>query len=300
MVGHELAASWPHDRGHEINAINKCVEAEASFAFGSAQIMRRIWDEPIDVLGAPSEHRVEFAMLPRSAAALGCFPARDRMQQFERFGEVFFFPAGQLVHAKSHCRHQYSVVCSFNPLAVGAWFHGELQWTDARLQAALNITNANVRTLLLRLGEELRSPGLAGSAMIEMIAGQIGIELARHLIGVEERPCTGGLSARNLRLIDERLARDGAPPTLTELADLCGLSLRHLTRAFRSSRHRSIGDYILDCRMQRAKHLLVCGNSVKWIAYAMGFSSPSALSTAFRRETGERPRDYLHRGAAYV
>jgi AraC family transcriptional regulator len=275
--------------------MNESVEAEASFAFGAAQIVRRTWDQPIDVLAAPTQHRLEFAMLPRSAAARGCFPTRDRRFRYEPFGEVFFFPAGRLVHAKSQCRHQYSVVCSLKPEAEGAWFHRELQWTDARLQAALNVTSANVRTLLWRLGEEMRSPGFAGAAMIEMIAGQIGIELARYLIGVGEQPHTGGLSARNLRLIDERLTQDGAPPTLTELASLCGLSVRHLTRAFRSTRRRSIGDYMVEWRMQRAKQLLASGSSVKYIAYTMGFSSPSALSTAFRRATGERPRDYLQR-----
>jgi AraC family transcriptional regulator len=277
------------------STINKSVEAQASFALGSAQIVRRTWEAPIDVVAAPTQHHLEFATLPRSAAARGCFPARDRRLRYEPFGEVFFFPAGRLVHAKSHCRHQYSVVCSFEPEAEGAWFHRELQWTDARLQAALNVTSTNVRTLLWRLGEELRSPGFAGAAMIEMIAGQIGIELTRYLIGVEQPPHTGGLSARNLRLIDERLTQDGAPPTLTELADLCALSVRHLTRAFRSSRRRSIGDYIVEWRMQRAKQLLASGSSVKYIAYTMGFSSPSGLSTAFRRATGERPRDYLQR-----
>ena len=277
-------------------AIMNRIEAQASFGFGHAQLVRRLWNEPIDVVGASEEHRLEFAMLPRSNAARGCFPDHPGIQQFERFGEVFFFPAGELVHAQSHCRHQYSVVCSFRPEAAEIWFHGSgVQWTEARLQAGLNITNASIRSLLSRLGEELRNPGFAAAALIEMITGQLGIELARYLMGIEELPRTGGLSARNLRLIDERVAQDGAPPGLEELAGLCGLSVRHLTRAFRTSRRRSIGDYIAESRIQRAKHLLASGSSVKCIAYTMGFSSPAALSIAFRRATGERPRDYLQR-----
>jgi AraC family transcriptional regulator len=273
----------------------KRVEAEASFGFGHAEVIRRIWDEPIDVVGIPDEHRLEFAMLPRSGAARGCFPDRQAIQQFERFGEIFFFPAGQVVHARSHCRHQYSVVCSFRPEAAEVWFQRGLRWTDARLQASLNITNPSLRSLLSRLGKELRNPGFAGAALIELMAGQIGIELARYLTSIEEPPRTGGLSTRNLRLIDERLAQDGAAPTLTELACLCGLSVRHVTRAFRVSRRCSIGSYIVECRIQRAKQLLASGVSVKWIAYTMGFNSPATLSTAFRRATGECPRDYLDR-----
>jgi AraC family transcriptional regulator len=271
------------------------IEAQASFGFGHAQVVRRIWDEPIDIIGVSDEHRLEFAMLPPSAAARGCFPECHGSHQFERFGEVFFFPAGRVIHAKSECRHQYSVVCSFVPEAAEPWFHGGLQWTDARLQASLNITNPNIRGLLARLGEELRAPGLASARMIEMMARQIGIELARHLVAVEERPRIGGLSARSLRLIDERLARDGAPPTPADLAALCGMSVRHLARTFRTSRRRSIGSYIAECRIQRTKHLLASGMSVKSIACTMGFGSAAVLSTAFRRATGERPRDYLQR-----
>jgi AraC family transcriptional regulator len=273
----------------------KSIEAQASFGFGHAQVVRCLWDTPIDVVGAPPEHRVEFAMLPRSEVARGCFPQRQGVQRFVPVGEVFFFPAGQVVHARSQCRQQYSVVCHFEPEAARRWFEEDLTWTDARLLASLNVTHPRVRALLADLAEELTHPGFAHAAMIELMAAQIGIELARYLKGIEERPCTGGLSPRNLRLIDARLTQDGAPPTLSELAILCGLSVRHLTRAFRASRRRSIGRYIADERMQRAKRWLGAGRSVKWIAYTMGFNSPAALSTAFRRTTGERPRDYLQR-----
>jgi AraC family transcriptional regulator len=271
------------------------IEAEASFAFGRAQLVRRAWEEPIDIVGCAEDHRLEFAMLPPSSTARGCFPDRQGALQFKRIGEVFFLPAGQVVHAQSSCRHQYSVVCNFHPGAAELYGSQTLQWTDARLVASLNITNSSIRSLLSRIAEELRNPRFAGDSLIQMMAGQIGIELTRYLMGVEEPSCIGGLTSRNLRLIDERLAEDGSSPTLADLATLCGLSVRHLTRAFRISRRRSIGDYIAECRIQRAKLMLASGMSVKRIAYTLGFSTPAALSTAFRRATGERPRDYLQR-----
>jgi AraC family transcriptional regulator len=276
-----------------VSQLAQCIEAQGSFGFGHAEIVRRVWAEPIDVAGVPAEHRLEFAMLPRSSAARGCFPGHQTIPRFERFGEMFFFPAGQLVHARSRCRRQYSVVCSFRPEALEDWFENRLQWTDARLQATLNITNPTIRGLLSRLGEELLHPGFAGASLIESMAGQIGIELARHLTGIEEPTHRGGLSAMNLRRIDDRLAQSGPAPALGELAASCGLSVRHLTRAFRASRRRSIGNYVAECRIEQAKHLLASGKSVKWIAYTMAFSSPAALSAAFRRATGATPRDYV-------
>ena len=176
----------------------KRIEAEASFGSGHVQIIHRVWDKPIEIVAAPIEDRLELATLPLSSASRGCFPDRQGLSRFERFGEVFFFPAGQVVHTLSQCRRQYSVVCSFRPGAVERWSRGGLQWTDARLQASLNITNPSIRSLLSRLGEELRNPGFAAAALIEMMAGQIGIELARYLVGIEDLPCTGGLDRKSV------------------------------------------------------------------------------------------------------
>jgi AraC family transcriptional regulator len=240
-------------------------------------------------------HRLELPLLPRSNAARGCFPDHWGPHRFERFGDVFFVPAHQALHAKSECRHQYSVACSFLPEAVKAWFDGEFEWTDQRLQASLDVASPGIRDSLFRLGEEVRNPGFASIAMIEMMAGQIVIGLARYYMDMDQARTTGRLSPWKLRLIDERLAQGGAPPSLTELAALCSISMRHLTRAFRISRGRSIGSYIAEHRMDRAKQLLASGACVKSVAYAMGFTSPSNFSTAFRHFAGETPRQYQHR-----
>ncbi|HEX4377903.1 MAG TPA: helix-turn-helix transcriptional regulator [Steroidobacteraceae bacterium] len=271
------------------------IEAQASCGVGRVEVVRRQWEQTIDIVGATDEHRVEFAMLPRSEAAAGCYPNHPRMHQFERFGEVFFFPAREVIHARSECRRQHSVVCSFRPEAVDEWFDSEFVWTDARLWSAFNINHPGIRYLLSRLGDEVRHPGMASDVMIELVTAQIGLELARYFNGIGKQPRTGGLSARNLRFIDDRLEQQGAPPSLTELAGLCGLSVRHLTRAFKESRRCSIGDYIAERRIDRVRDLLTSGSSVKAVAYTLGFSSPAALSSAFRRATGERPRDYLQR-----
>ena len=208
---------------------------------------------------------------------------------------MFLLPANHAVHAKSNCRQQHSIVCTFRPEAAQAWFDSDLEWTDSRLQAILDIASPAIRGALFRLGEEVRNPGFASAAMVEMMAGQVVIELARYCIGVDETKARGGLPPWKLRLIDERLAEPANPPSLSELAALCGLSIRHLTRSFRISRCRSIGSFIAECRINQAKRLLASGACVKSIAYSMGFTSPSNFSTAFRRATGETPRQYRQR-----
>jgi AraC family transcriptional regulator len=125
--------------------------------------------------------------------------------------------------------------------------------------------------------------------------GQISIELGRYCMTVRERPTQGALAPWRIRLIEERLtSADEAskPPTLSELAQACNMSVRQLTRAFRASRGCSIGDYIAQCRIDHAKRMLASDQSIKAVAYALGFSSPSSFSYAFRSATGQTPREY--------
>jgi AraC family transcriptional regulator len=172
------------------------------------------------------------------------------------------------------------------------WFEGDLEWTDRRLEAGLDIPDANIRRLLLRLAEEMRNPGFASKALVELIVVQLAIELGRYCATVKESPATGGLAPWRLRLIDERLREVRETPTLSELAALCNLSVRQLTRAFRTSRGYSIGDHVAQCRIDNAKRLLATDESVKAIAYALGFASPSSFSFAFRCATGQTPREF--------
>jgi AraC family transcriptional regulator len=95
-----------------------------------------------------------------------------------------------------------------------------------------------------------------------------------------------------LRLIDERLADLRQVPTLSELAALCKLSVRQLTRGFRASRGLSIGDHVAAIRIERAKQLLVSDLNIKSIAHMSGFASPSAFCFAFRHASGMTPGEF--------
>lgn len=190
---------------------------------------------------------------------------------------------------------QESLLCSLNSQSVGEWFDGELEWTSRRLMAGLDIRDANIQGLLLRMAQEARQPGFASDMLVELIGAQLAIELSRYCSGAETRAVPGGLAPWRLRLIDERLQEERATPTLTELAELTRLSVRQLTRGFRVSRGCSIGDYVANTRIDHAKRLLAKDDSVKAIAYTLGFSSPSSFCYAFRRATGDTPGQYRQR-----
>ena len=269
------------------------VEARLPLRFGSISLVRDRFSEPVDFTSAPDlGHVVALTFQPFPGRALGSYPDRRGKKYSAFIGELFLLPAGQSVRIRSECRQQTSLICNFQPETTGQWLGLDLNWADCRLQAALDIDNVRVRNLLSGIGLELRHHGFAREAMIEMMAGQVVIEISRHLQLEKEEKISGGLSPLLLGLIDQRLGDSTIPPSLSELADLCGLSPRHLSRAFQVSRGQSIGSYIADHRVETAKRLLATGRSIKAVAYDLGFSAPSNFTTAFRRATGMTPREY--------
>jgi AraC family transcriptional regulator len=271
------------------------IEAEIPLGIGRVEIVRKFFNAPIDVFGSSHMHHLELTLLPNPSSSRFCFPDRWGPDRFEPIGELFLLPAQLMVHAKSDCRQQNSIVCWFDPGAVAAWLGSDLEWTDSRLQGSLDIVNSSIRSLLFKIGEEIRNPGFASETMVELMAGQVTIELSRHFLQIDERKRKTGLSPWCLKRIEERLADGGAPPALAELAVLCNLSVRHLTRAFRASRGRSIGSYIAELRIDHAKQLLALGLRVKSVAHSAGFTAASNFAAAFLRATGETPRQYRRR-----
>lgn len=85
---------------------------------------------------------------------------------------------------------------------------------------------------------------------------------------------------------------------LTEPVTQLGLTHTPNTRAFRATRGQSIGGHVAQCRIDHAKRLLSADSSIKAVAYTLGFASPSSFSFAFRRATGQTPREFQARSAA--
>ena len=282
--------------GHHEGGIKR-VEREVVTALGSANLTHWDWTKPIDIVAGPNpkQYWLDMNFLKSPGVGRARFTDQWSRNRFEPLGRAFLVPASQPVHFKCECRQSFSVACGFQTEAIERWFDDELEWTDSRLKQSLDIANPTVLNLLLRLSEELRTPNLAGETLIELIFAEIVIELARYCLGSEESPNPGALSARRMRLINERLAEPGARPSLSELAQLCNLSPRQLTRAFRISTGCSIGSHIVQNRIDHARRLLRTDQNVKSIAHALGFNSPSHFYVAFHRATGETPRQFRQR-----
>jgi AraC family transcriptional regulator len=275
------------------SAVELRVETERRLPIGNARILHFAILETLEyVLLDEACYRLDMCLTPRPADVRARYRDHWAADRVEPIGTVYLLPPGQALEVRSAPGASTSVICEIRADRVAEWLQEDLTWTDRARQASLGVRNPDIQMLLRRLADELRSPGLAHETMVELATAQIALELTRFCARVGKTPAAGGLTPRRLHIIDDRLAQGGAAPSLGELAALCNTSVRQLMRAFRASRGCTIGDYIAQNRVELAKRRLEGEESVKSIARALGFGSPSSFAYAFRRVTGMTPRQY--------
>ncbi|MBS1182650.1 MAG: AraC family transcriptional regulator [Proteobacteria bacterium] len=101
----------------------------------------------------------------------------------------------------------------------------------------------------------------------------------------------GGLSRRQMnRVVDYVRANIVRNVSLAELAALVGLSPDHFGVAFRTAVGKTPHQFLLHCRVETAKDMLVREEaSLSAIAVDVGFSDQAHFTRVFRRQTGQTP-----------
>jgi AraC family transcriptional regulator len=247
--------------------------------------------------GAASS-QINMCLTPRPLNVRACYLRRWGTHRFERLGTIFVIPPGQELQIKGEGGDQATLICQLDAGVLNSLLGGAPDWDDRQLAAMLDVSNAQIRHLLFRLVEEVWAPSFAQPDMLEILGKELAIELCRYALDVKQGPATGGLASWRLRLIDQRLQECRTVPRLSELAEICNISVRQLTRAFRVSRGCPIGDYIERHRMEAAKRLLLAGGVTKAVADALGFGSGSSFASAFRRTEGVTPTEFCQRWSA--
>ena len=104
----------------------------------------------------------------------------------------------------------------------------------------------------------------------------------------------GGLGAARLRHVTEfiraGLERD---LTLVDLAQSVGLSTAHFAVMFRQSTGETPHQFVLRCRIERAKEMLRTERArIVDVAVACGFKTQQHFARVFRQMCGAAPREY--------
>src|SRR5882762_3664834 len=112
---------------------------------------------------------------------------------------------------------------------------------------------------------------------------------------VQLRPrIRGGLPPRALRRVREFIeAHLEENIGVQVLASTAGLSMCHFARAFKRSEGVTPHNYLVQCRVRRAKDLLAATDlPLSEIALASGFSDQSHCARRFREHVGVTPSSY--------
>lgn len=138
--------------------------------------------------------------------------------------------------------------------------------------------------------------GRVGRQLEEMLAAQLLTEWARHagvdLTTTSAVPAPGYVRTA-VHYIDEH-ARD--LPTIAEIAQVAGVSVRALSGAFAKYLGTSPRRYLVERRLQGVRRELTSGTqSVAAAAHAWGYVNMGSFAGAYRRRFGELPSQTLRR-----
>ena len=147
------------------------------------------------------------------------------------------------------------------------------------------------------LKTEMESGYPNGSLYQDCLATALAVHLLNHHSSESQkaRAMNGGVPGRRLRQvlahIEDNLAQD---LSLTEIAQVAGLSVSHCKTAFRKSIGQSIHQYVIHRRVERARMLLGEGAmSISQVALETGFAHQSHLAFHMRRVLGVSPASIL-------
>lgn len=161
----------------------------------------------------------------------------------------------------------------------------------------IGATDPLIEQVALALLAAIQRPEDGSSALY---ADSLAYSLATHLVlghaphydgnRLDDRSPVGRSLERIPDLIEEHLGDDLSIEFLSGEAGISPKAFaRAFARRFRTTPHR----FVLNRRLERAKHLLASTDStIVDIALQTGFSSQSHMATAFRRMTGITPKAY--------
>ncbi len=248
----------------------------------------------------PSKPYISLTLRAGTMRRRGAYLLSSRRPELTDLGRLFLVPAATPLQVRFEPGVRDILACTFDPQELADL--EDFTWAEETLPGTLDIRNSGARSALLRLVTELRSPGPATQLVTEAAVLLAAVELYRHFH--VRRPMDartpGPLAPWQLRRVTERI--EGAPAasiTLSQLADDCGISPRHLMRSFKAATGITVGAYLTEARISRAGDLLtVSAMPIKQIAHHCGFQSAAAFSTAYKRMTGMTPAESRRSGTA--
>lgn len=138
--------------------------------------------------------RLDMSLTPRPAAVRARYRDHWTAHRFEPIGGVHLLPPGQALQVRCVPSVTTSLVCQLRAEQISEQVGEEIEWSDRQRAQTLTGGSPQVRPLLRRLLAELREPGLAHEAMIELVTAQLALEVGRFAAQGANTAAAGGLA----------------------------------------------------------------------------------------------------------
>jgi AraC family transcriptional regulator len=214
-------------------------------------------------------------------------------------GDISVIPAGIAHRCNWHDSAQFAV------LAIEPAFLRRVgqDWVDPDhielVPRFMTEQDALIHGIFSTLKQEVESGGVAGDLLVDSLKTALGIHLLQTYCTTRPKLSSyaNGLSQITLNRVTEYIQTHLEQDVkLVDLAAIAQLSVYHFLRLFKQCMGITPHQYILQCRIERAKHLLQHSElSIAEIAVRVGFCDQSHFTRCFKRMVGVTPKQLLHR-----
>ena len=157
--------------------------------------------------------------------------------------------------------------------------------------------NSNLEYIARSFLNEMRTEGLGGRLYREALAIQLAIHLLRNYgtFPIKLKQYSSGLSRQKLQTaIDYIQANLEEKVSLEDVAKTTNISPYYFCRLFKQSTGITPYQYLIKCRIEKAKVLLRQEKlSITDIALEVGFSNQSHFTKHFKRIVGTTPKKFI-------
>jgi AraC family transcriptional regulator len=242
------------------------------------------------------QHRLIIHDRTSRAPIVETFEGLNQLYPMSR-GTVRVLPANARTQACWETEHQFMML-AFEPELLARQITETTDVKDVELLPIINPSDPLIYSIGLTLKAELESGGIGGRLYVDAMTTALMAHLLRHysVQNYSLPSLVSGLPRHTLRqvvdYIHEHLDQD---LTLETLAAIAHMSPSYFSRLFKQSTKFSPHQYVIQCRIDRAKQLLRQGElSIVDIAYRLGFTHQSHFSHHFKRLVGSSPKAFLN------
>lgn len=210
-------------------------------------------------------------------------------------GDILITPAG-IGHESQWDRDGDFILLCLDP---HYFAHNALETVDPD-HARILPQFATPDPLLCAMGRAIKAAyeqgGVFSRLYIESLTSAIAAHLLHHYSDRQPaiRETIEGLSRAKFQQVTDYIhAHLDQNLGLSELAQVAGMSPHYFSRLFKQSTGMSPHQYVVKCRIDRAKVLLKSGRmAIADVAYAVGFANQSHLNRQFKKVLGITPKAY--------